>query len=149
MFPTVFFRRIHGLLDLVHVASKQFVCKKFCSLLFAPHTSFLNLSRLVLTHCRLRVPAGRGEPEDSTGPEDSFGGSAVGSEERGGEEERAPAAVHQRQMFLGAGEGRAQMQDCTGNSVNGELVRRTFKRAVMHCVFACSSVRTCQPSALV
>lgn len=49
--------------------------------------------------------AGRGEQEDSAGPEDSFGGSAVGGEERGGEEERAPAAVHQRQMCLGAGEG--------------------------------------------
>ncbi len=53
----------------------------------------------------LCVHAGRGEQEDSAGPEDGFGGSAVGVEERGGEEERPPAAVHQRQMWLGAGEG--------------------------------------------
>lgn len=30
---------------------------------------------------------GRGEPEDSAGPEDGFGGSAGRGEERGGEEE--------------------------------------------------------------
>lgn len=47
---------------------------------------------------------GRGEQEDSPGHEDSFRGSAVGSEERRGEEERAPAAVHPRQMVLGGGE---------------------------------------------
>lgn len=55
--------------------------------------------------CQLCFHTGRGEQEDSAGPEDSFGGCAVGGEERRGEEERAPAAVHQRQMCLGAGEG--------------------------------------------
>lgn len=55
--------------------------------------SFLSCSAVVNM---LHFHAGRGEPEDSAGPEDSFGGSAVGSEERGGEEERAPAALHQR-----------------------------------------------------
>lgn len=70
----------------------------------------------MLICCQPCFHAGRGEQEDSPGPEDGFGGSAVGGEERGGEEERAPAAVHQRQMCMGSGEGRAQMQDCTGNS---------------------------------
>lgn len=52
--------------------------------------------------CRLCINAGWGEQEDSAGPEDGSGGGAGRGEERGGEEERAPAAVHQRQMCLGA-----------------------------------------------
>lgn len=54
--------------------------------------------------CQLCFHAGRGEQEDSAGPEDGFGRSAGRGEKRGGEEERAPAAVYQRQMCLGAGE---------------------------------------------
>lgn len=49
-------------------------------------------------------PAGRGEQEDSVGPEDCFRRSAGGGEERRREENRASVAVYQRQMCMGAGE---------------------------------------------